>query len=52
MTVPGQTPPATPPKRPTAAPARRLRSAARFHAVQAPFPVEPAAAGLETGLAA
>ena len=51
MTVPGQTPPATPPKRPTAAQARRMRSAARFYAVQALFQMEQAAAGLETVLA-
>ncbi|HRO10780.1 transcription antitermination factor NusB [Amaricoccus sp.] len=45
--TPPATPPATPP-RPTAAQARRMRSAARFYAVQALFQMEAADAGLET----
>lgn len=39
------------PPRPTAAQARRMRSAARFYAVQALFQMEAAQAGLETVLA-
>jgi N utilization substance protein B len=39
------------PPRPTAAQARRMRSAARFYAVQALFQMEAADAGLETVLA-
>jgi len=40
----------TTPPRPTAAQARRMRSAARFYAVQALFQMEAADAGLETVL--
>lgn len=46
-----ETPPPVPPKpapKPTAAEGRRMRSAARFYAVQALFQMEAADAGLET----
>jgi N utilization substance protein B len=38
---------AVPPKKPTAAQARRMRTAARFYAVQALFQMEAAGAGLD-----
>ncbi len=38
----------TPPKKPTAAQARRMRTAARLHAVQALFQMEAADAALDT----